>query len=65
LDEALQRHEKSANDIVAEARIPSWKLVVAADLRREVAASYRWLAAVLKVRSSLALRVGVCRLCNK
>jgi hypothetical protein len=65
LDKALQRHEKSADDLVTEARIPSWKLVVAADLRREVAASNRWLATILKVRSSHALRVGVCRLCNK
>jgi len=62
--ELIYRHEKSAGDIVTEARIPSWKLAVAADLRREVASSDSWLATVLKVRSSLALRVRVWRLCN-
>lgn len=64
LGRALKERTKTDRDIAADPKGAQWKIEVAAHLRREVAAPYRWIAAALNMGSPLAIRVNVCRFAN-
>ena len=65
LNRVLQERAKSSDDIAADPKGARWKIESAAQLRRNVAAPYRWIASALNMGSPLATRVNVCRHTNR
>jgi REP element-mobilizing transposase RayT len=60
LDAALQTWAKTQTDVVREPQKARWKIEIAAHLRRQSAAPYRWIAAALNMGNHESLRVYVC-----
>jgi REP element-mobilizing transposase RayT len=65
LDREMSGRAKTEQDVASDSKGARWKIAVAALLRREVAAPYRWIASTLNMGSPLAVRVNVCRLANR
>ena len=65
LSRVLQERAKSSDDVAADPKGARWKIEIAAHLRRNVAAPYRWIAQALNMGSPLATRVNVCRHPNR
>jgi hypothetical protein len=65
LSRVLQERAKSSDDVAADPKGARWKIEIAAHLRRNVAAPYRWIAQALNMGSPLATRVNVCRHANR
>jgi hypothetical protein len=61
----LQEQAKTSNDIATDPKGARWKILIAAHLRRTVAAPYCWIAKALNMGSPLATRVNVCRHANR
>jgi len=65
LDEALREWRKNPDDVACAPKCAGWKVEIAARLRTRGGAPYRWITAALKLGTSGALRVAVCRCANK
>ena len=61
LQRVLGEHRFSSTDPVANGQPMAWKIAVAAELRRRVAAPYRWIANALKIDRPASMRAQVNR----
>ena len=64
LARAMIARAKSERDVALDPKGARWKIELAAHLRHQVAAPYRWIAESLNMGSPLAVRVNVCRFTN-
>jgi len=60
LEQALAHYDLAATDIVPTVRVPLWKVEIAAMVRRNSGAPYRWIAENLRLNQPASLRAAVC-----
>ncbi len=61
LEAELRRHGKSIAEVKQERKNISWKLAIAARLRRDGGAPHRWITGALNMGTVGSLRVALCR----